>query len=61
LIKSQLENQIGADLLAFTTDFSTMKSFINEIETTEFLQQNKDMDGSVLGWTYVAPAIHHIL
>ena len=60
LIKSQLENQIGADLLAFTTDYSTMKSFINEIETTEFLQQNQDIDGSVVGWTYVAPAIHHI-
>ena len=37
-----------------------MKSFINEIETTEFLQQNQDIDGSVVGWTYVAPAIHHI-
>ena len=37
-----------------------MTSFINEIETSSFLQQNKDLDGAVEGWTFVAPSLHHI-
>jgi len=61
LIVSGLESRVGADLYAGTIDVRGMNTFVDDGPISEFLQQQKDLDGAVIDWTYAAPSLKYVL
>lgn len=52
LIKSTLEQSVGTDLLAASLDYRGLNVFIDEGPIKEFLEQQRDLDGAVVDFTF---------
>ena len=60
LIKSQLEESVGADFYATTIDFRSMNTFIDDGPISQFLVEQKAQDGAVESWTYASNSLKYI-
>jgi len=61
LITSGLESQLGTDLYGVTFDSVTLNEFIDEGPIAAFLQEQQDIDGAVVGWTFSSPSLKYLL
>jgi len=61
LIVSQLETAVGSDLYGVVINPRGLPSFIDEGKISEFLKEQKEFDGAVLGWTMASPSLKYLL
>jgi len=61
LIVSQLETAVGSDLYGVVINSRSLPNFIDEGKITQFLQEQKELDGAVVGWTFASPSLKYFL
>jgi hypothetical protein len=53
-----LENQIGADLWVYDISRAT---FIDEVHISQFLNEQREIDGAVIDWTFNSPDLAQLM
>ena len=61
MIKTKLEETLGADLYGVTIDFQGMTSLLDEGQISNFLNQQQLEHGDVKSWTFVSQDLQYLL
>ena len=61
LIVSQLEISVGADLYGVIVNPRNLPSFIDEGRISQFLEEQKAVDGAVQNWSFGSPSLQNLL